>query len=212
MELTGATLGVASEGSFGPHPSLFFINADEEIVIFIDLENKLEIIAKELSSETNFSGQPVTSKEELLGFAKAALFPTHGLILKQSQEDAEGMVKGITNKMELLNSFEALQVDCSPIYVETDMRALYNPSRMKVIEAATKKLVSKIQSNCPSCQMPGFDIVDRKSGLPCQLCGSPTKSTLSFLYKCQHCDHEEEKHYPNGKKEEDPMYCDFCNP
>ena len=30
MELTGATLGVASEGSFGPHPSLFFINADEE--------------------------------------------------------------------------------------------------------------------------------------------------------------------------------------
>jgi hypothetical protein len=30
------------------------------------------------------------------------------------------------------------------LYVETDMRAMYNPSRMTVIQNATKKLVEKI--------------------------------------------------------------------
>jgi hypothetical protein len=45
-------------------------------------------------------------------------------------------------------------------YVETDMRAMYNPSRMTVIQNATKKLVEKINSCCPNCNIPGFGITD----------------------------------------------------
>lgn len=29
-------LGIASEGSFGPHPSMFFISADDEFLIYMD--------------------------------------------------------------------------------------------------------------------------------------------------------------------------------
>jgi hypothetical protein len=39
MELSNCDLGVASEGSFGPHPSMFFVNADDEFLIFIDKKN-----------------------------------------------------------------------------------------------------------------------------------------------------------------------------
>jgi hypothetical protein len=36
MEKNNCDLGIASEGSFAPHPTLFFIHADDEILIFID--------------------------------------------------------------------------------------------------------------------------------------------------------------------------------
>jgi hypothetical protein len=59
MELSNCDLGIASEGSFGPHPSLFFVSADDEFLIFIDKKNDLEIIVRELSTETNFNGSKI---------------------------------------------------------------------------------------------------------------------------------------------------------
>jgi hypothetical protein len=97
-------------------------------------------------------------------------------------------------------------------YVETDMRAMFNPSRMKIIEKATLKLVEKIKSVCPKCATPGFGIVDRKEGLPCSQCYFPTRSTLSYSYNCQKCNCTKVVEFPNGKLTEDPMYCDICNP
>lgn len=39
MRLNNCDLGIASEGSFGPHPSYFFVCSDDEVLIFIDLTN-----------------------------------------------------------------------------------------------------------------------------------------------------------------------------
>jgi hypothetical protein len=89
---------------------------------------------------------------------------------------------------------------------------MFNPSRMNVIEKATQKLVQKIRSTCPQCKMPGFGITDARKGLECSLCGSPTNSTLSYIYDCQHCQFTKEEMYPNKKTTEDPTYCDYCNP
>jgi hypothetical protein len=83
---------------------------------------------------------------------------------------------------------------------------------MKVIAEVTEKLIKKIQSTCPNCSIPGFGITDAKVGLPCQQCNLPTKSTLSYIYACLACGHQEEKKHPHAKTSEDPMYCDFCNP
>jgi hypothetical protein len=92
------------------------------------------------------------------------------------------------------------------------MRAMFNPTRMNVIEKATQKLVQKIKSTCPQCQMPGFGITDAKKGLKCSLCSSPTNSILSYIYVCQHCQFIKEEMYPHNKTTEDPTYCDYCNP
>lgn len=212
MELTGCDLGIANEGSFGPHPSLYFIGADDELILFMDKKNNLEIIAREISTDTNFSYKEIHNEDELLDFAAKVSFPSHGLILRNARESNNEIVKGITNQTHLLETYKSMASKYGVVCVETDMRALYNPTRMLVIEKVTIKLIEKIKSCCPKCQTPGFGIINVKSGLKCDLCGSPTRSILAHIYQCTHCGFSEEKMYPHKKHTEDPMYCDRCNP
>jgi hypothetical protein len=212
MELTNCDLVVASEGSFGPHPTIYFLPADDEFLLFIDKKNDLEIIVRELSTETNFNGAEIKTEMELNEFSANANFPTHRLILRKSKNDFRNMVKGINNLELLNNSFYNLIAQYGTAYIETDMRAMYNPTRMKVIEKAAIKLAEKINSLCPICKMPGFGITDSKQGLPCEICSFPTRSILSHIYSCKKCSFTNTKQYPNGKKTENPMHCDICNP
>ena len=212
MKANNCDLGIASEGSFGQHPSLFFATADDELLIFIDTLNAIEIIVREVSTSNNFTGQKIANYDELLKFADQVGFPTHGLILRKSKDENTAIYKGITNSDTLRKTFEAIYNQYHTVYAETDMRAMYNPTRMQVIAKATEKLVQKIKSNCPNCQMPGFGITDATRGLKCSLCGSPTNSVRSYIYVCQRCQHTEEALFPNRKTTEDPTYCDYCNP
>lgn len=209
---SNSDLVIASEGSFGAHPSIFFAHTNQELVMLKDFKNDLEIKAKEISLETNFNGQKISNKTDLLTFAEKVNFPSHALILKSHEVNCLTIFKGIQSEEELLEKFHELQKKNGFVYVETDMRALYNPSRMKVIEKATWQLIEKIKSICPSCQTPGFDIVDAVSGLPCELCKCPTRSTLYYMYQCKKCDYSSKKMFPRGITYEDPTYCDTCNP
>jgi hypothetical protein len=212
MELTGADLAVASEGSFGAHPLLYFLPADDELLVFIDKKNDVEIVAREISTKTNYNAKEVSTEEDLLAFAQSAQFPSHALILKDKKEEFSAIAKGIIETKELLDMFKQFMETYGSLYVETDMRAHLNPSRMQVIEETTEKLIKKIKSTCPSCNTPGFGIKDATPGLPCENCKAPTKSTLFHVYACQKCNHTYEAYFPNGKQEEDPTYCDRCNP
>jgi hypothetical protein len=212
MELTNCDMAIASEGSFGPHPSLFFAHADDEFLLFIDKKNNLEIVMRELSLETNFNGSVITSKSELHEFASRAKFPSHGLIVRKNGTDFINIEKGVTNWRKLAKLYTHFTKLYGSMYVETDMRAMYNPSRMAVIENATIKLAHKINALCPNCNTPGFGITAAKQGLPCDLCHLPTRSTLSHVYCCQKCSYTKDEKYPNKKQFEDPTYCDNCNP
>ena len=212
MELSNCDLAVASEGSFGQHPTLSFVSADDEFLLFIDKKNNVEIIARELSTNTNFNGLQINNEEELMEFANHANFPSHSLILRKSKDDFKNIVKGISDEAQLKNVFYNLMSREGTAYIETDMRAMHNPTRMKVIEAAGDKLAKKLNSLCPQCQMPGFGITEAKSGLPCKACNYPTRGIISHLYTCQKCSYIQEEKYPKGKQTEDPMYCDMCNP
>ena len=212
MNLYNCEIGVASEGSFGPHPTLGFINVNEELIIFIDKKNKIEVLSRELSLKTNFDGQNVFSELELIEFAKRTKFPSHGLILKAKHIKGFEIFKDFKNLKELKMIFNNLIKKSYTISIETDMRAMNNPTRMKVIQLATKKIIEKLKTHCPNCNMIGFEIVESISGLPCQLCAMPTRSSLKHVYACKKCEFKKEKKYPNKKFTEDPMYCDFCNP
>ena len=212
MELNNSDLAVANEGSFGPHPQLYFAHANHELVILIDKKNDIELIASEVSMSTNFSGKSFNQWTDLLTFSESANFPSHAIILRKERESNDDIFKGITTVDDLKSHYTFLFHKYGAVYAETDMRAMHNPTRMLVIESAFKKLISKINSLCPKCNAIGFEIKTVKSGLPCSLCGFKTKSTLSHVYGCNSCDYKEEKKFPNGVKEEDPMYCDICNP
>lgn len=208
----GHDLCVASEGSFGPHPLLHLINADIETVMLLDKKNKFEISATEISTQTNLNGAELNTMEALETFATTAGFPSHGLILRKSRTSNEDIVKGIVSYQELLSAFERLLADYQRVYVETDMRAMYNPTRMKLIEKTTAKLINLLKSPCPHCKHPGYDVYEKQKGLPCNNCGFPTRSAMAHLMKCKWCNHEDIIYFPNQITHEDPMYCDRCNP
>jgi hypothetical protein len=212
LDLSGCDLALASEGSFGPHPAAFFLPANEEWLLLVDRKNNLEIHARHLSLETNFSGQEFHSIEELEAFASKVGFPSHGLILRKSKEELAGMQKGITDPSLLRKAAVQLIESEKSGYVETDMRAMFNPSRMKVIGETVQLLLQKLNSHCPSCQVPGFSVTSAEPGLPCSLCGTPSSTALAHLLVCSHCCHEEKVFFPHGKKTEDPQYCQVCNP
>lgn len=211
-ELYQCSLAIASEGSFGPHPTLHFLAGDDEIVLLIDLENNLEFKARSLSTKTNFNGALLTSWSEVKEFAQKVFFPSHGLILRNKRDGMEGLIKGVRTWNELERSVEKLISDFGQVFIETDMRAMHNPTRMEVIKDATKKLIENIYRTCPNCNTPGLEIVALKDGLPCSQCGLPTKSIMAYQYGCQKCNFTKEELYPKGKTMETPMYCDWCNP
>ena len=212
MERSGADLAIASEGSFGAHPEVFFAKANDEIVLLLDMKNNLEIVGRKLSLETNFDGQMIRSWQEAVAFAEEVKFPTHGLILRKEEKSAEIFEKGIRSWKQLESLANELLDIHGEIWVETDMRAMHNPTRMHVIAAATEQLVENALSLCPECECPGFVVRETQKGLPCGLCQQPTRSVKSLVYLCNRCEFQQTVPRQDGKTEEDPMYCDFCNP
>lgn len=212
MEKNHCDLVIASEGSFGAHPSVYFAGADDELMMLLDTKNNIEIVVRELSMETNFNAADVASEFELLDFAQRVHFPSHGLILKPAENNYRKVIKGITDSDKLKKHFQELKAEFGSVHVETDMRANFNPTRMKVIEKAASKLLQAVQSTCPQCDTPGFTISKAIPGLPCAWCNTPTASTLSYWYQCKKCDYNNEQFYPHEKTKEDPTYCNLCNP
>ena len=212
MDISGFDLGIASEGSFGPHPTLWFVPADEELLIFIDRRYGLEITARVVSTTTNFDATVVDTEEALLQFATKAQFPSHGLILRATKDGEQQLYKGITDIRELTDKYHHLRAHGGQISVETDMRAHVNPSRMQVMGQAAEQLLSKVLSCCPNCAMPGFEVTDVLPGLPCELCQQASPLPLSHLLQCKHCHYLEEKLYPQGIRLADPRWCQHCNP
>ncbi|ULQ56124.1 hypothetical protein KJS94_15860 [Flavihumibacter rivuli] len=212
MELCHTDLAIASEGSYGAHPLIPFIPGGEELVVLVDKKNNWTIAARHICEATNFNGSSITSWEEAGLFLKNIGYPEHGVILKDRQSNPEVIFKGISDLKELEAALSGLMQKNKIAWMESDMRAVHNPTRQNEIGTATRKLVNKLFQCCPSCNAPGFDTVDYTEGLPCSWCGQPTRSVLTVIYGCVACDFKKEQWYPKGKEQEDPMYCDHCNP
>lgn len=216
LEMTGETLAIASEGSFFPHPAFPFVSCDREIILFLDQQHNLEIIGQEISSNTNHSHKTIKTVQEAFDFADKIGFPEHGLVVMVSANSSESqeIFKGINTEEKLIEAVETTFKNSwdGTIHIETDMRAMYNPTRMKVIETATINLIKKINQQCPQCFCPGFDVVERQSGLPCGLCYAPTSLILLDIYQCQRCNYKEDRWFPDGKQTADPSGCMYCNP
>ncbi|MBE9205643.1 hypothetical protein IQ244_03780 [Nostoc sp. LEGE 06077] len=216
LKMTGESLAIASEGSFVPHPLVPYIYSNREIVILLDKQNEIEIIGEEFSIDTNFNHQIVENLQEADDFAKKVGFPEHGLVIywQDVAKNSTEIIKGITTEAKLQETIQTglhNSVD-GKVSLETDMRALYNPTRMKNIAKATLDLLTKIKSLCPQCSAPGFAITEKIAGLPCEMCAMPTNLTHSVIYQCQKCDFKQEKLFPNGREFADPAQCMYCNP
>lgn len=212
MDLYKADLAIASEGSFGPHPTIGFVPSDTEIVALIDKKHDIEIVAHEISTNTNFSSGSINNFDDFLNKLKDLKFPTHALILRPDPNSSKEIFKGINTLKDLRKYYTYLKQTYGSVYYETDMRAMHNPTRRDVIRKAVTKLITKLSSLCPACSAPGFSVVSAVPGLTCSDCGFPTPSTLKYILECSKCHYQQEKPFPHGKKVEEPMYCSICNP
>ncbi len=209
---TNANFIVSSEGSFGPHPNIPFLYANEEFLMFYDKKNASEIIAHELFFETNFSSESCTEWNHVVEFCKRVKFPEHAVILKSSVLKPKKIVKGISNFKDLKIQFKRFIKSQPLVYIETDMRALYNPTRMNNIERLGRRLINKITSLCPFCNWPGFEIQRVIRGLPCKFCLQPTNSIVTCVWKCTHCLFEKTSPGNLIQPFVDPQFCNVCNP
>jgi hypothetical protein len=214
MERSGQAIGIASEGSFYPYPNFPIVTCNREIVLLFDTVNHLEIVGQAISTDTNHAHQTVTTIEAALSFAETIGFPEHGLVVMfdRDSSERETIFKGINDEQVLIKIIEKVLDKNGRAHIETDMRAMHNPTRMKAIEQATDNLVHKLNQLCPHCSWPGFDVIERRSGLPCRLCHFPTPLIQMEIYGCNQCAYREEKPFPNGEERADPMYCEYCNP
>ncbi len=213
LELIEADMAIASEGSFFPHPILG-IPCNREIVLLLEQKHHFTVYGESLSTNTNFHHQTISNYEQAYDFAIKIGFPDHAIVLMPDAKTSAkaSIYKGINSEAVLKESVDKLLKQTPQIHIETDMRALYNPTRMDNIVKATEDLVRKLQQLCPNCNFVNFDIVQKLKGLPCDLCGLPTSSPRAHLYQCDRCSFQQEIAFPNGTKTANPMYCSYCNP
>lgn len=206
---------LASEGSFGPHPFIPFLPCNSEILYFIDRKRDFHLHLSHFSNHTNYQMQEIQSFEELESFADKAQFPSHALIIRPDSKKVPAPIfKGI-NTLSMLKKAYTQSMKLSvggTIWVETDMRAHLNPSRMMVISELAEKLADRLASICPKCDTPGWGRVRVERGLECGECGLETELVKSEIFGCTKCHYEEIRSPSHGLNNAEPSNCAYCNP
>lgn len=227
MARTGLTLGIASEGSYGPHPYLPFLPGGVELLLFIDEERSLEINETLVVPRTNYDSQTCAPGDSLDSILRHLRYPSHAVTVQpftpevperpivgeQERSDAP-IFKGIRNLGDLERAIAACALASTEgrALLIPDMRAHMNPTRMAMIRLAASKLMKRIVSLCPDCGTPGFGAADVIRGLPCAWCGEPTRLAVAEIHRCTRCGFRREKLLRGKAERADPGQCDFCNP
>ena len=213
MELHDVDLALASEGSFGPHPVVPFVPLNREIVLLVDAREGLEICGEYVGSETNYEQKLVTNWSEAEQFAMKIGFPDHYLVLRPDHERHTSIIKEIHSWEGLREALEwgLVRSVTGQVYLETDMRAHANQTRMQNIKKAAADLVKKVCQQCPACGAPGFAVAEKKKGLPCEWCGQPTGEVAASVFRCLACAFVKEELAPPGVKAPAGR-CFYCNP
>lgn len=215
MKATGLSLGVANEGSFGPHPLAPLLAVGEEWMTFVDRDRNLVIVERQQVRRTNFSHRVVSPEDNLTPWLALIGCPSHGLIVRPHHPLIPGSAyKGIQDPALLTAAIGRCCRDSADglALVETDMRAHMNPTRMASIRTLAFRLVRRITTPCPRCQAPGWGVVDLLPGLPCHNCGCATDLSWGEIHGCVACPYREERPRPDGLRQADPGQCPFCNP
>jgi hypothetical protein len=207
----GLRYGLASEGSFGPDPTLPFLASGTELLVFLDTQTG-HVVAEQVRTQTNFAHVSLTPGADIDAFLSRIGFPDHAVIVRPDLPDrATPNAKGLTSRAALEDARLKL-APFGPLRLETDMRAHLNPSRMGEIARLAEKLTERLATACPACAAPGFGRIDVRLGLPCADCGTPANLVASEIFGCTACGVTQERPRSDGRTQADPAHCPSCNP
>ena len=211
MELTGARIGMGSEGSYGSGPLGDLVPWNLEIVVWLDADRDLEVVGR--ASGPAHQGHCLTdSLEDAMEWARTMDFPAQALVIRPEHDHHPRFIKGINTWSGLEATFLQCQMEAATasVFLETDLRAHCSPKRMVRIGEAAADLLKRLTCICPRCEGPGFGIHDRVRGLPCRQCHWKTNQTAATIWMCPGCHYQE--HRPEPYNHADPLYCECCNP
>jgi hypothetical protein len=147
------------------------------------------VVALTQGAATNYAQSTVTDWPQAHEFAKEAGFPSHGVIVGKPGQN------GFSKECLDLQTFEqqvGVALLSGPVWLETDMRAHRNPTRMAMIAQCAQELSRLLQCQCPSCLRPGFGEDTPIPGAVCQSCGSLTTALRAKKTTCNACGYAQE--------------------
>ena len=213
MRLANVRIGIASEGSFGPHPAIPFIPAATELLLLVDNERGIIVTEHVLTERTNFDHLVVAPDDDLQPFLSRVRFPSHAMIVRPNS-GLGPIHKGIIDPIlvhRLVRDVSRASAD-GKARIETDMRAHLNPTRMKEIAQLAEKFTRRLATLCPACGTPGYGIVKSETGLPCGECGIETELVKTLISGCASCQFTESKPRTDGLNFATAAQCPQCNP
>jgi hypothetical protein len=216
MAATGLSIGIASEGSYGPHPSLPFVPGGIELMVFVDAARRITVAEHLIEDSPAFDHVIVDNAGAISEYLERIGFPKQALIVRGNEPDnpRAPIYKGLQSYPLVADAIAvcAKMSRDGQALIQTDMRAHMNPTRMAMLRRLARKLCDRIATLCPVCEAPGFGPIAVETGLPCRWCGAPTVMVLHEILGCVACDHREKRPRPDGLTQAEPVHCPECNP
>jgi len=203
-EMTGSSLGLGSEGSFNTEFGLGII--DQEILAYVDIERNIEIIAIS-AKPVNLAPFTAQSPEELRNKWEHFAPQQAWHLMQDASPHSPITAKGLVGIQALLaaGGHHGFPAAFSP-----DFRAMNCPERDAVIASAAHDLVHRLKALCLKCNMPNFVHTQAITGLPCEICATPSSQVKALRALCEYCGHEDIK--VSEKAVAPAFYCELCNP
>jgi hypothetical protein len=204
-----ADFALASEGAFGPHPLLPLIPSGLELVALVERHSGCAVIGRDHAVDAHFAQGEAQSADQVAQFVSRSTRAGHGWVVMAGR-DGPVLARDIADADALHERAMAQIARSGSVWLETDMRAHRNPTRMAAIGRATRDLVRRLTARCPHCNWPDW-IGQTEPGRRCAWCDMPTHEPLGETRKCRQCGRCETV-IDDPDRRAEPANCPQCNP
>jgi hypothetical protein len=135
-----------------------------------------------------------------------AFLTQHGIIVGKPEEAA--FCKAIDN-WHALQQYVRQALLGGSVWLETDIRAHRNPTRMAMIVQCAQELAQLLQCTCPAGKRGGFGQQTPVTGAVCESCGLATGAVRAKCIQCSACGYAE---VVELQATVSAARCESCNP